>query len=296
MNIVDDLKREFKQGSALNRIIFINIGVFVVIRLLSVIFDIFGSSGLGWGAPINWISMPSSVSDLVTHAWTPISYMFTHYAFLHLLMNMLWLYWFSKLFLQFYNDRQLIALYLSGGLAGASMYLLAYNLMPFFNDVSDRSILLGASGSVLAIVVAVASTAPNQDINLMFIGPVKLKYLAMIAVFVDLISITSSNAGGHLAHLGGALWGWMFVVLLKRRINGLAWIERLIEFVEGLWKPNPRKHMKVKWNRPASEQEFRNERKAKSDSLDHILDKIKQSGYESLSKDEKQQLFDASKN
>ncbi len=295
MSIIDDLKREFKQGTALNRIIYINIAVFVLIRLLTVIFDLFGISTSVLGSPLNWVAMPSSFNELLTHFWTPFTYMFTHFRFIHLLVNLLWIYWFAKFFLLYYNDRQLISLYITGGLAGAAMFLAAYHLLPFFAEYRDVSILLGASASALAIVLAVAATAPNQEINLMFIGPVKFKYLAMVAVFVDLISVTSTNAGGHLAHLGGALWGWLFVVSQRRGVNLLGWMNKIVYLAEGLFKPKKEKqNMKVKWNRPQSDQQYRNEKKARTEEIDVILDKIKQSGYESLSKEEKQKLFNAS--
>ncbi|MFB6319237.1 rhomboid family intramembrane serine protease [Saccharicrinis sp. FJH54] len=293
MNIWDEIKESFKKGSIVTRILYVNIGVFIFIRLADVVFKLTGMEASSWSHPLYLLSVPSDPAELIRKPWTLITYMFTHFEFLHILFNMLWFYWFARFFLMLYNEKQLLGLYITGGLAGAALYLVAYNLIPFFAN-QDPNILLGASASVLAIVVAVAVTAPNNEINLMFIGPVKMKYLALFTVVIDLISVTGDNAGGHIAHLGGAAWGWLYVIAFQKGTDMGKFVNRIIDGIISVFKPKP-KRMKVKWNRPVTnpDQAYRDQRAAKEHEIDAILEKIKKSGYDSLSKDEKQKLFQA---
>lgn len=136
------------------------------------------------------------------------------YDLLHLLFNMLWLYWFGQLFLLFFNAKQFGGVYILGGLSGAAVYLFAYNLLPYF--VAVEGMLLGASAAVLAVVFAVSAYAPDYKIRLLFIGNISIKYIALITVLIDLLSITSQNAGGHIAHIGGALFGFLFALRYKK--------------------------------------------------------------------------------
>jgi membrane associated rhomboid family serine protease len=293
MSIWDEIKESFKQGSIITRILYVNIGVFIFLRLADVVFSLAGIEPSTWNYPLYLFSMPSDPTVLVTKPWTLITYMFTHFEFLHIVFNMLWFYWFAKFFLMIYNEKQLLGLYVTGGLAGAGLFLLAYNLVPFFAS-QDPNILLGASASVLAIVVAVAVTDPDNEINLMFIGPVKMKYLALFTVIIDLISVTGDNGGGHIAHLGGAAWGWVYVMAFRKGNDMGKFVNVIIDSIVSIIRPKPQK-MKVKWNRPVTDpdQEYRNQRAAKEHDIDAILEKIKKSGYDSLSKEEKQKLFQA---
>ncbi|MFC0878405.1 rhomboid family intramembrane serine protease [Saccharicrinis sp. FJH2] len=293
MSIWDEIKESFKKGSIVTRILYVNIGVFIFLRLADVVFKLTEIEPTVWTYPLYLFSIPSDPAELATKPWTLITYMFTHFEFLHILFNMLWFYWFARFFLMLYNEKQLLGLYITGGLAGAATYLLAYNLIPYFAH-QDHNILLGASASVLAIVVAVAVTAPNNEINLIFIGPVKMKYLALFTVVIDLISVTGDNAGGHIAHLGGAAWGWMYVMAFQKGNDMGKFVNIIIDSIVSIFKPK-RKKMKVKWNRPVTDidQEYRDQRAAKEHEIDAILEKIKKSGYDSLTKDEKQKLFQA---
>lgn len=291
MSIWDEIKESFKKGSIVTRILYVNIAVFIFLRLADVIFKITGIPATEWTYPLYLFAAPSDPATLILKPWTLITYMFTHFDFLHILFNMLWFYWFARFFLMVYNEKQLLGLYITGGLAGAIIYLLAYNFIPFYAS-QEPNIILGASASVLAIVVAIAVTSPNYKINLMFIGPVKLKYLALFAVIIDLISITGTNAGGHLAHLGGAAWGWVFIMLYQRGNDVGKFVNVVVDGIVSIFKPRPQK-MKVKWNRPVTDQEFRNQRAAQEHEIDAILEKIKKSGYDSLTKAEKEKLFQA---
>ena len=218
--------------------------------------------------------------------------MFLQYDLLHILFNMLWLYWFGQLFLHFFSEKQLGGLYLLGGLSGAALYLLAYNLIPFFS--STYGVLLGSSAAVLAIVIATAVYAPDFKISLLFFGNVSLKYIAAVTIILDAISITSQNAGGHIAHLGGAMLGFFFAYRWKQGKDITRFINTLIDKIIILCKPRPK--IRIKYKRPETDMEYNTRKQKESAEIDIILDKIKRSGYNALTTEEKKKLFNASKN
>lgn len=289
-SIFTDLKKRFWAGNVLAKLIYINVGLFLLIRLLGVIFLLFNMPGV----PIlQYLQMPSSPELLLFRPWTVITYMFTHFDFLHILFNMLWLYWFGGLFLSFFNERQLGGLYLLGGIAGAVLFMLAYNIFPYFQTVASSSYLMGASASVMAIVFAVSFYRKNLEIGLFLIGRIKLIYLALFTFVIDLLAITSNNAGGHIAHIGGAFFGILFAMQIQKGKDLTAPMNRAIDWVVNLGKRKPK--MKVTYKRAETDYEYNARKNRQSADLDAILDKLKRSGYESLSADEKRQLFDASK-
>ena len=200
--IFTNLKRMFQSGNILSKLIYINVGLFILIRLASVLFMLFNVQGVPF---LQYLQLPASPELLLFRPWTLFTYMFTHFDFLHILFNMLWLYWFGGLFLNFFNERQLGGLYILGGLAGAILFVLAYNIFPYFQNVASFSYLMGASASVMAIVFAVSFYRKDLEINLFLIGRIKLIYLAIFTLVIDLLAMTSDNAGGHIAHIGGAL-------------------------------------------------------------------------------------------
>ena len=209
---------------------------------------------------------------------------------------MLWLYWFGRLFLQFFSAKHLRGLYVLGGIVGGLMYMLAYNLFPYFAGAVYSSYLLGASASVLAIVIAVGVREPNYPIQLMFVGTVKLKQVAIFMLLLDLLFMTSGNAGGHIAHLGGALAGWWFAAGLQKGHDATKWINNILDFLSGSWKPVPRKpKMKVHYSDKQKDYDFNTRKKERTEEIDRILDKLRKSGYGSLTDAEKKSLFDASK-
>ncbi len=210
--IFTNLKNTFRAGNILAKLIYINVGLFILIRLMGVIFLLFNIPGISF---LQYLQMPSSPELLMYRPWTVITYMFTHFDFLHILFNMLWLYWFGGLFLTFFSERLLGGLYLLGGIAGAILFMLAYNIFPYFQTVASSSYLMGASASVMAIVFAVSFYRKDLEINLFLIGRIKLIYLALFTFVIDLLAITSENAGGHIAHIGGALFGIWFAMRIK---------------------------------------------------------------------------------
>ena len=294
--IITDLKNNFRRGNVHIRLIYINAAVFLVVALTGIVLRLFNLSS---ASLVQWFEMPASLPNFVAQPWAILTYMFLHADFLHVLFNMLWLFWFGDLFLRFFSARHLRGLYLLGGICGGLLYMLAYNVFPYFRPVADYSFLLGASASVLAIVAATAYREPNYPINLLLIGTIRLKYLALIVIGMDVLFITSDNAGGHIAHLGGALAGLWFAASLGKGRDLTRWINLALGWVAGLFSTRPRKpKMKVHYKADAGRQkdyDYNARRKAQSDEIDRILDKLKKSGYESLTTEEKKSLFDASK-
>lgn len=289
-SIFTNLKNKFRTGNILTKLIYINVGLFLLIRLLGVIFLLIDMPGFSY---LQYLQVPSSPMELLYRPWAVITYMFTHFDFLHILFNMLWLYWFGGLFLNFFNERQLGGLYLLGGIAGAALFVVVYNIFPYFQPVASSSYLMGASASVMAIVFAVSFYRKDLEIMLFLIGRIKLIYLALFTLVVDLLAITSDNAGGHIAHIGGALFGILFAACITRGIDLTAPMNHFLDWIVNLGKRKPK--MTVTYRRSETDYEYNDRKNRESKDLDAILDKLKRSGYESLSSDEKKQLFDASK-
>ena len=196
--IFDDLRQTFRQGNIVVRLIYINVAVYVLCTLLSVVLGLFAIPSVEL---LRNFYLPADVLQLLRRPWTLITYMFMHAGVWHLLGNMLWLYWFGRIFLYFFSAKHLRGLYVVGGLVGGLLYIVAYNLFPIFSGQLYSATLLGASASVLAIAIATAVREPDYRINLMFIGPVRLKYFALFIVLFDALYVGSNNAGGHIAHL-----------------------------------------------------------------------------------------------
>lgn len=294
-NFISDLKNSFNRGSISLQFIYINVGIFVVTTLISVFLMLFQWNHLTW---IQYLELPAWMSQFIVQPWSLFTYMFLHAGALHLLFNMLWLYWFGQLFLSFFSARHFRGLYVLGGLCGGLLYMLAYNTFPYFSTYIYGSYLLGASASVLAVVVATAVRQPEYRVNFMFIGAVRLKYVALFMVVTDLLFVTSGNGGGHIAHLGGALAGWWFAWSLQKGHDVTQWINRIFDWLTGSIKLNrtPKKpKMKVERGGKAADYEYNARKKQQSDEIDRILDKLKKSGYASLTTEEKKRLFDASK-
>lgn len=288
--IFTNLKRTFQSGNILSKLIYINVGLFILIRLASVLFMLFNVQGVPF---LQYLQLPASPELLLFRPWTLFTYMFTHFDFLHILFNMIWLYWFGGLFLNFFSERQLGGLYILGGLAGAVLFVLAYNIFPYFQNVVSFSYLMGASASVMAIVFAVSFYRKDLEINLFLIGRIKLIYLAIFTLVIDLLAMTSDNAGGHIAHIGGALFGMWFASRIRNGKDLTAPMNRLIDWFVNLGKRKPK--MRVTYKRSETDYEYNARKHQESVDLDTILDKLKRSGYESLSAEEKKRLFDASK-
>ena len=296
--IFDDLKRTFQQGNIVIRLIYINVAAFILCTLVSVVLGLFGISSVEF---LRTLYLPADLLQLLRRPWTLITYMFMHAGIWHLLGNMLWLYWFGRMFLYFFSSKHLRGLYVVGGLLGALLYIVAYNLFPIFDNQLYSATLVGASASVLAIAIATAVREPEYRINLMLIGSVRLKYFALFIVLFDALYVGSNNAGGHIAHLGGALAGWWFARGVSRGYDITHWVNICIDAIGGLFAKRERKPRKPKMkvhshnSSRTADYEYNARKKAQSDEVDKILEKLKKSGYASLSDEEKRRLFEASK-
>jgi len=268
--------KAFKSGNPLHFFIAINTLIFLLLGVIALI-DFFAKTSIN-SLLITQLSLPADLGALVYRPWSLITYMFTQQAFFHFLFNMLWLYWLGLIFLDFLNSRQFIFTYLAGGLAGAALFLLLYNLVPSFN--TDQAILIGSSGAVYAVVVATATLMPDYTIRLLFFGNVRLKYLALAFIILNILGLNGANIGGNLAHLGGALLGFVYILQLRKGNDWSKSFTRKKRSLRVIKNDSPRK----------SKTTFTNQ-----EYIDSILDKISQSGYNSLSKAEKEALFNAGK-
>lgn len=296
-HIIADLKESFRKGNIFIQLIFINVAVFVATSLVTIFLQLFNRSAANI---FDMLALPASFPRFVTQPWSLFTYMFMHADFLHILFNMLWLYWFGSLFLLFFSAKHLRGVYILGGIIGGLFYMVSYNVFPLFQSAVNGSIMVGASASILAIVTATAYREPNYPIRLLLFGTIRLKYLALAVVVIDMMQAASGNAGGHIAHLGGALAGILFGYCLSKGTDITAWINKLLDGITALfskktWKRKPK--MKVHYGSSNHEKDYNYNanKKAQSDEVDRILDKLKKSGYESLTTEEKKSLFDASK-
>ena len=296
MNILEEIKRFFLHGSVLARLIGINVAVFVLINLLGGIFYLMAKPE-HYEAMAYALSVPAATELIAQKPWTVITYMFLHMNFFHILFNMIVLYVGGRLFIDFLGKEKLIGTYLLGGIAGAIVYIVSFNIFPVFQDTLPVSIAMGASASVLAIFIAIAVYAPNINIPLLLIGRVKLKYIALFFIIIDLISIHKGNPGGHLAHLGGAMWGFIYISLLKAGLDPAKYVGKFINGIAGIFnrKPRMRVHYEKAAPRPVSDEEYNKHRVVEQEEIDKILDKISKHGYDSLSTKEKELLFKNSK-
>lgn len=290
MGYKEEIITSFKTGSTLTKLIYINLGVFLIVGLTSAILMLF-KVDMSWLG--NSLTLSSQWGDVLRNPWTPLTYMFLHFNFIHLIFNILTLYWFGKIFLSFYTQRDLVGLYIFGGLLGGAFYFCSYAVFPLFEN--HYGALCGASASIMAIIVACACTAPEQSIRLVLFGDIRLKWLAAFGILISVLNVASENAGGNISHLGGALGGFFFVHFFRQGKNVTSWINQLIDKVVTLFSQSPKSKMKVSYKRPQSDQEYNYEKRQQSEQIDLILDKIKKSGYDSLSKEERDQLFTASR-
>ena len=292
-SFIERLKYRYKNGDVMVKLIIINVVVFLILKIIGVVFTLFNVYALDL---IAFLGVPSALPQLSHRFWTPLSYMFVHEQFLHLLFNMLWLYWFGKMFLQYFSGRTMGSLYVLGGLAGAFLYVLAFNTLPYFVGMG-RSWMIGASAAVMAIVMGAAFYRPHVQLNLLFVGPVKIVYIAVGVFLLDFLSLGSgSNPGGHVAHIGGALAGYIFALQYRNNRDITGWVSKILDGLANLTKPRRRKSkLKVEYRRTETDRDYNQRKYNEQAEIDAILDKLKQSGYSNLSSEEKKRLFDASK-
>ncbi len=290
MESFEDLKFKLKQGNAIVQIVLLNLAVFLFFAILGVFFFLFQQPNLQANL-LKYLMLPAAFSNFIMQPWSIISYMFLHEGFFHLLFNMLWLYWFGSLFQQYLGNSKTYQAYFLGGIFGGIVYILAFNFFPAFSNQVPFSYALGASAGVLSLVVATATLLPDYQVFLFIFGAVRLKYIALVSVFLDLISIPNGNAGGHIAHLGGAAFGFFFIKLIYSQSALATAIDQFFNTIAGWFEPSSK--VKIKYKNTGFKTEPSN--KPSQIEIDSILDKIAKNGYESLNKKEKEILFKASK-
>jgi len=288
-----ELKQFFRSNPILFRLIAVNLAVFLVINIFRLFLFLFNLTDY-LDTVTGFLGVSSNLNILAQRPWTIVSYAFLHLGIFHFVFNMIMLFVGGKLFSDFIGHKQLIATYFLGGLVGAVFFVGAFNAFPVFEDIKFDALAIGASASVLSIFIAVAVYAPNFKLPLLLIGPVQLKYIAIFIVVVDIISISRGNPGGHIAHLGGALWGFIYATLLQKRIDPANTLGRWFASLGNLFQGKPRMRAKYTSSRPISDFEYNANRAEKQKEIDRILDKISQSGYDSLSATEKEILFKSS--
>ncbi|UJP67005.1 rhomboid family protein [Mongoliitalea daihaiensis] len=312
----NNLKNAFKESNnSLYKIIAINLMVFAFMLVLRVVLTL-GGLGDVYQSLRSVMMVPASLGNLIVQPWSLLTYMFFHEGVFHILFNMLFLYWFGLLVHEYLGSRKLANLYILGGLTGALLYIVMYNLSPYFVNTVDVARMLGASAGVYAIVVGAATLAPNTTFQLLLLGPVKIKYIAIFYVLIAFANSIGSNAGGELSHLGGALLGFLYINQLKKGKDWGIPIQAIGLFFENLLKKRPKVRVSYRNQKaptsassskatPKYESFSANSGKTTSsrggnyettqEEIDAILDKIADKGYEALSKDEKRKLFEFSK-
>lgn len=295
MSILEDLKLQYRIGGVANRLIYWNVGLFAVPYIVFGILSLFKIQ-IDF---LSYVSLSSNPADLLWKPWSLISYAFFHAGILHILFNMIMLNFSSRLFTTYFTQKQLFGLYVLGSIFAGLIYIISYFVFPALSN--SNTTLVGASGAVMAILFATVTYNPLMELRLLLIGNVKLWHIALFILIIDLIQLPLENTGGHLAHLGGAFFGFLFIKSLQGGTDLSKIVSAVIDFFANLFKPRkatPFKKVHKNYKpEPKKETASRIVTKDKTQQqIDEILDKISQSGYDSLTKEEKEFLFKAGKN
>ena len=284
--IIEDFKNAWsKENNALVKIILINVIIFIGASFIEVFLTLSGGGNF-FKLIINKLMLPASFTSFILQPWSLISYFFLHLNFTHILWNMLFLYWFGKIIQDNIGNNAVISLYVLGGIIGGLSYMALFNIIPYYENRISESLMLGASAGVFSIVAGSATLLPNYTFYLLFLCPVRIKYIALFYILLSFLDVTGSNAGGEIAHLGGAFIGYLFIRQLQ---NGINMGEGIINIINLF---NRQKNKKEREETIINEEQKSD---ISQDEIDNILDKISESGYSSLSKKEKEKLFNASK-
>ncbi|WP_291131406.1 rhomboid family intramembrane serine protease [Flavobacterium sp. UBA7682] len=287
MSIIEDIKLQYKIGGIANKMVYWNVGVF----LLSI--PLFYQFKTGVFAYPDWLAVSSEPLAIVYKPWTLVTYAFFHDGFLHLFFNMMVLHFSSRLFLTFFTQKQYLGLYLLGSVFAGLVYVLSFYLL------GHSSLMVGASAAIMALLVATTTYQPLMELRLLLIGNVKLWHITGVLLLLDLLQIQMNNTGGHIAHLSGAFFGYIYIKLLQNGTDLIRMVSVVIDFFTHLFSPKkstPFKKVHVNPKKPTVKKESKIVAKDKTQQqIDEILDKISQSGYDSLTSEEKEFLFKAGK-
>lgn len=293
MTVLEDLKLQYKIGGIAIRLIFWNILFFVVPEVIFALLKLF-SVYINY---IDYVSLSSNSINLFWKPWSIISYAFFHSGILHLVMNMLMLFYVGRLFTTFFTQKQLLGTYILGGIFSGLIFIVGYNFLPALNNVNAD--MVGASGAIMAILIATTTYQPFMEVRLFGVWKLPLWQIAFLFLFIDMIQLSISNTGGHIAHLSGALFGFIYIKLLQNGTDLSTIVTSIIDFFVNLFqskKATPFKKVHVNPKKPAAKSQSKIVIKDKTQQqIDEILDKISQSGYDSLTTEEKEFLFKAGK-
>jgi len=295
MSIIDEIKESFRKGTTLHKLIYLNLGLFLAVQIVRIVLVLSNANDL-FPDFLNYLAVPANLEVLARRPWTLITYMFLHEGFIHILFNLLWLYWFGTVFIQELGLKKLLSTYLLGGLTGGILYVVFYNVFPVFEGVREGSIALGASASVMAVVVATATYQPDRRMHLVLIGPIKIVYIALAMFILTSLVDFSVNTGGKKAHIGGALTGFLFAYYYRQGKDLTRGFDRTMDSIATWFKPGKEK-LKVTYKRSSEEKrstddkEYNQQKVAEQKEIDQILDKISKAGYDSLTSREKEMLF-----
>lgn len=282
-NWYSNLKAKFSSVNIVEKIIYINVSVFLVTYLFKTVSSLMQING---NFIINWFALSPHFNSLIYKPWTIISYGFLHEGFIHILFNLLILFYIGNLFLEYFNRKQFLVYYFLGIFFGGMVFLLSYNYFPALK--TKEVYLVGASAGVTSILIGIASLIPHYALQFRFIGNIKLMYIAIVLVALDIIQIPNGNAGGHLAHLGGALIGFLLTTYLDQGKSVILWMESLLQ-------PKKKSPLSTIHKRKKSNVHSKKNSVSRQKRIDEILDKISKSGYDTLSKEEKDFLFKVGK-
>lgn len=292
-----NLYHKFCNENIVGRFIYANVAVYIIVAFIGVFSTLF-EVGYRVESFMHWFELPASFGRFAYQPWTLLSYMFLHERLMHILWNMLMLYGFGRIFLNFFSVRHFVGVYLFGGIMGGLFFMVAYNIFPHFAGIVENAYLIGASASVLAIVVASAVRSPNYVVNVVLLGSMRLVTIAVIMVVVSLLLLASENAGGNFAHLGGAFAGWLFAFMLGKGKDITVFINKVIDFFVTLFKRRPvarKAKFTYQKNHRTADYEYNARKKENEAEVDKILEKVKVGGYSSLTEEEKKRLFEASR-
>jgi membrane associated rhomboid family serine protease len=297
MSILDDLKLEYKIGGAAQKLIYWNVALFAIPYVLFALLSLSGTN-IDF---LKYVSLSSNPADLLWKPWSIVTYAFFHSGFLHLLFNMMVLNFSSRLFLTYFTQKQFLNLYFTGTIFAGIIYIACYYLFPTLSNLNVS--LVGASGAIMGILFAAATYSPYMTVRLLLIGNVKLWHIAFFLIVIDLIQLPLENTGGHLAHLGGAFFGFIYIRQLQRGRDIGAWFSTIMDGLVNLTGRKKATPFKKVHRNSTPIPKHRDQKTVSKivtkdktqQQIDEILDKISQSGYDSLTKEEREFLFKAGK-
>lgn len=280
MSILEELKFKFQQGNAIIRIIMVNVAVFIVFGVLNSLLGLFNSNGI-IKLVLDWLVLPASFTRYIYQPWSLLTYTFLHEGFLHILFNMLWFYWIGQLLQQYLGNPKTYQAYFMGAIAGGLVYMISYHVFPYLIPSLEFSTARGASAGVLSVVFATATLLPEYELSLFLIGSVRLKYIALFTLLLDLISIPYDNPGGHIAHIGGAAFGYFYI----KQIYANNFLSGFFDWIENLFKPKEKSNLKI--HHRSGYMKVNSNEKPTQAEVDRILEKINQKGLSYLSDKER---------